>query len=391
MSAEENMALARRFMEARVVNRDLAAVDEMLAPDFVNHNKLVPGQEPDREDYLRGIAAFHAALSPGRLIIEDQVAGGDKVVTRFIVHASHDRGELMGVAPTGRVLTNRAIVVHRIVGGKIAEEWGMGTIGATLRKQRLEQEIRERERIEQELQVARRIQQASLPEKVPELTGWRIDPFYQPAREVGGDFYDFFELPNGRLGIVVGDATGKGVPAALVMASARSMLRAIAQASEYSPGDVLRRVNDSLVADIPPNMFVTCFYVILDPRSGTLSYANAGHDLPYVHHGDGAEELRARGMPLGLMLGMSYEQKEVVLDAGDSALLYSDGLVEAHDPKGEMFGFPRLRTLITQHVEEGRALGDFLLEELYSFVGEGWEQEDDITLLTLRRRYSALG
>ena len=97
MSAEENMALARRFMEARVVERDLAAVDEMLAPDYVNHNKLLPGQEPDREDYLRGIAAFHAALSPGSLIIEDQVAGADKVVTRFVVHAIHDRGKLMGM------------------------------------------------------------------------------------------------------------------------------------------------------------------------------------------------------------------------------------------------------------------------------------------------------
>jgi serine phosphatase RsbU (regulator of sigma subunit) len=235
--------------------------------------------------------------------------------------------------------------------------------------------------------VARRIQQASLPDVVPTLEGWQIDPFYQPAREVVGDFYDFFELPNGRLGIVVGDATGKGVPAALVMASARSMLRAVAQNSG-SPGDVLRRVNDSLVTHIPPNMFVTCFYAILDPRSGTLSYANAGHDLPYVHHGDGAEELRARGMPLGLMLGMSYEQKEVVLDAGDSALLYSDGLVEAHDPKGEMFGFPRLRELVAEHAAKEGSLGDFLLMELYTFTGEGWEQEDDITLLTLKRSAS---
>jgi serine phosphatase RsbU (regulator of sigma subunit)/predicted ester cyclase len=390
MSVEENMALARRFMEARVVKRDLAAVDEMLAPDFINHNKLVPGQEPDREDYLRGIAAFHAALSPGRLIIEDQVAGNDKVVTRFIVHAIHDRGKLMGVAPTGRELTNRAIVVHRIVEGKIAEEWGMGTIGATLRKQRLEQEISERERVEQELGVARRIQQASLPEKVPQLEGWQIYPFYRPAREVGGDFYDFFELEDGQLGLVVGDATGKGVPAALVMASARSMLRAIAQAlGSSSPGDVLRRVNDVLVTDIPPNMFVTCFCAILEPGSGSLTYANAGHDLPYVLRGSGGEceELRARGMPLGIMPGMSYEEKETTLNNGEAALLYSDGLVEAHDPKGEMFGFPRLRELIAEHREK-RSLGDSLLEELYSFVGEGWEQEDDITLLTLRRSTS---
>jgi serine phosphatase RsbU (regulator of sigma subunit) len=148
---------------------------------------------------------------------------------------------------------------------------------------------------------------------------------------------------------------------------------------------VLRRVNDPLANDIPTNMFVTCFYAILEPESGSLIYANAGHDLPYLRRrGDDAEELRARGMPLGLMPGMSYEEKEIVLEAGDSTLFYSDGLVEAHNPKGEMFGFPRLRALVADHGEE-QSLGNFLLEELYSFVGEGWEQEDDITLLTLRR------
>ena len=385
-SAEENMALARRFMEARVVKRDLDAVDEMLAPDFVNHNKLVPGQEPDREDYLRGIAAFHAAQSEGQLIIEDQVAGGDKVVTRFVVHGPHDRGELMGVAPSGRDLTNRGIIIHRIVEGKIAEEWGMGTIGATLRKQRLEQEIRERERVEQELRVARSIQQASLPKEVPTLEGWKLSPYYQPAREVGGDFYDFFDLEEGRMGVVVGDATGKGMPAALMAEATSNMLRAVARAlGSSSPQEVLVQVNETLLARIPPNMFVTCFYAILDPKSGYLSYANAGHDLPYVRRDGGeCEELRARGMPLGLMPGMSYEEKETILEAGQAALFYSDGLVEAHDPKGEMFGFPRLRALIAEHGEES-SLEEFLLEQLYSFVGEGWEQEDDITLLTLRR------
>jgi serine phosphatase RsbU (regulator of sigma subunit) len=139
-----------------------------------------------------------------------------------------------------------------------------------------------------------------------------------------------------------------------------------------------------LFARIPANMFVTCFYAILDPESGTLRYANAGHDLPYLRRvGGDAEELRARGMPLGLMPGMNYEQKEIVLEDGEAALFYSDGLVEAHDSQGEMFGFPRLRALIAEHGEE-QALGDFLLEELYTFVEEGWEQEDDITLLTLR-------
>jgi serine phosphatase RsbU (regulator of sigma subunit)/predicted ester cyclase len=387
VSAEENMALARRIMEARATG-DLDALDELLAPDFVNHNRLLPGQEPGREGYKRSVSAYHAALTNRRFLVEDQVAAGDKVVTRFTVHATHDRGELMGVAPTGKEITNRVIVIHRISGGKIAEEWGMGTIGTTLRRQRLEQEERERERIEQELRVARRIQQASLPKEVPELEGWEIAPYYQPAREVGGDFYDFHLLSEGRLGVVVGDATGKGVPAALVMSTTCGMLQAVSQAlGSSSPGEVLERVNETLFARIPPSMFVTCFYAILDPKSGHLSYANAGHDLPYARRGGSCEELRARGMPLGLMPGMSYEVKEIVLDAGDSALFYSDGLVEAHDPKGEMFGFPRLRALVAEHGEE-RSLGDFLLEELYSFVGEGWEQEDDITLLTLERAAS---
>jgi serine phosphatase RsbU (regulator of sigma subunit) len=185
----------------------------------------------------------------------------------------------------------------------------------------------------------------------------------------------------------VGDATGKGVPAALVMSTTCGMLQLAAQELDSSsPGEVLSRVNETLLARIPSNMFVTCFYCILDPKSATLSYANAGHDLPYVLRGSGGEceELRARGMPLGLMPGMSYEEKETILNSGEAALLYSDGLVEAHDPKGEMFGFPRLRALITEHAEK-ESLEEALLEELYTFVGEGWKQEDDITLLTLRR------
>jgi serine phosphatase RsbU (regulator of sigma subunit) len=260
------------------------------------------------------------------------------------------------------------------------------THGPSALQAALEQEISERERIAQELRVAREIQQASLPKKVPQLEGWQVSPHYQPAREVGGDFYDFFDLEEGRVGVVVGDATGKGMPAALVAEATSNMLRAVAQALDSSsPGEVLERVNETLMARIPPNMFVTCFYAILEPKSGRLLYANAGHDLPYLRRrGSECEELRARGMPLGLMPGMSYEQKEIVLDAGETALFYSDGLVEAHDPKGEMFGFPRLQELVAEHGEEGRLEG-FLLEELYSFVGEGWEQEDDITFLTLRR------
>jgi serine phosphatase RsbU (regulator of sigma subunit) len=131
-------------------------------------------------------------------------------------------------------------------------------------------------------------------------------------------------------------------------------------------------------------MFVTCLAALLDSWSGHLHYANAGHNLPYLRHADGVSELRATGMPLGLMPSMSYEEKEITLKPGESVLIYSDGLVEAHDPRREMFGFPRMQEFVGAH-PGGAALIDFLLAELGQFTGEDWEQEDDITLLTLRR------
>jgi serine phosphatase RsbU (regulator of sigma subunit) len=201
---------------------------------------------------------------------------------------------------------------------------------------------------------------------------------------VGGDFYDFVDLSRGRLGLIVGDATGHGMPAALLMATTRGMLRAVVQSLE-SPGEVLARVNEALVADIPPSTFVSCFYCILDPQSGCLLYANAGHNLPCRRHNGQVDDLRARGMPLGLMPGTGYEEKEAVLDAGDSVLFYSDGLVEAHGPQGVMFGSPRLRGLVAEHSGEQGSLVDFLMGKLRSFTGEGWEQEDDITLVALER------
>jgi serine phosphatase RsbU (regulator of sigma subunit)/ketosteroid isomerase-like protein len=384
MSVEENKALVRRFLEAHAKG-DLDALEEMLAPDFVDHN-LIPGQEPGREGYLRSFTEYHAAYSDTRYVIEKQVAEGDEVVTSFAVSSTHDRGEWMGLVPTGKEFKALLVLIHRIVGGKIAEEWSQGSGLAELTQQRLEQERIERERVEQELRVARSMQQASLPKEVPELEGWQISPYYQPAREVGGDFYDFFELEDGRVGVAVGDATGKGMPAAIAVTASCSMLRAVAQAlGSFSPGEVLARVNETLLTRIPPNMFITCFYCILDPKSGSLRYANAGHNLPCRRHQHAATDLNARGMPLGLMPGMAYEENETALVAGEGVFFYTDGLVEAHNPQGEMFGTPRLRSLLSEHPMGGTDLSAILMEELERFTGEGWEQEDDITLLTLKR------
>jgi predicted ester cyclase len=336
--AEENKAIACRFLEETMAKGNLDVIDELAAPDFVDRT-LMPGQGPTREDFKRSVAEVLDATPITSFTIEEQIAEGDTVVTKYS-HSSIQRREVMGVPPTGEEKTVAGIYIHRISGGKITEEWGI--IDAVLAMESLAQEVRERERIEQDLRVARTIQQSSLPKEVPELEGWQISPFYRPAREVGGDFYDFHLLSEGRLGVVVGDATGKGVPAALVMSTTCGMLQLAARALDSpSPGEVLAQVNETLVARIPSNMFVTCFYAVLDPEDGTLRYANAGHDPPYMRRSnDDADELRARGMPLGLMPSMSYEEQGASLSEGESVLFYSDGLVEAHDPEGQMFSFP---------------------------------------------------
>jgi predicted ester cyclase len=423
VSAEENEALVRRYFEEGWVKRNLAAIYDFMAPAYVEHQ--VPDvQLANRESLKQLLATYYKAFPDMKSVLHDIFAHGDRVAFRWSVSGTH-LGDWVGVPPTGNHITATGITIYRIVGGKAVEGWTSIDISRSKEEQlwlseggRTDEahpqggeippvwsgpepspafdsltrnltwrfraaEAQERERIEQELRVARQIQQALLPETIPKPHGWRIAAYYGPAREVGGDFYDFLELEDGRLGLVVGDATGHGMPAALVMATTRGMLRAVVQSLE-SPGEVLARVNEALVADIPPSTFVTCFYGVLDPESGRLLYANAGHNLPCRRHGDQAEELRARGMPLGLMPGMDYEEKETILTPGDSILFYSDGLVEAHNPQREMFGVPRLRRLIAEHADDG-SLGGFLMDELRSFVGDGWEQEDDITLVTLRR------
>jgi steroid delta-isomerase-like uncharacterized protein len=417
---EKHKALVRRFHEEVWNKGNVAAVDEFMGAEYVDY-AIPSGLPPGTEGLKQAITTYRTAFPDLKATVDDIFAEGDRVAYRWSTRGTH-LGDWLGIPPTGNHMAATGISIFRIAGGKVVEGWTSMDLSPTDEELRWLTEggggwprsgdipltervpatpnwdvltrnltwrfrvaqARERERIEQELQVARRTQEELLPKALPELNGWEFAQYYQPAREVGGDFYDFLDLDDGRLGLVVGDATSKGMPAALVMAATRSMIRALAQ-TLGSPGEILKRVNAALYPDIPSEMFVTCFYAILHPDSGRLLYANAGHDLPYIRRsGEDTQELRARGMPLGMMPEMSYEEKEASLREGDSVLFYSDGLVEAHDPHYEMFGFPRLRRLVAEHDEE-RLLVDFLIDELSSFVGEDWEQEDDITLVTLRR------
>jgi serine phosphatase RsbU (regulator of sigma subunit)/anti-sigma regulatory factor (Ser/Thr protein kinase) len=293
------------------------------------------------------------------------------------------QGELIGTLNLGPRLSEQDYSTddRRLLATLAAQAAPAIRVAQLVREQAAE--AAERERYQQELKIAQLIQQQFLPHELPNLPEWQIAAYYGPARVVGGDFYDFIDLGEGRIGVVVGDVTDKGVPAALVMARTHSILRAEAPRL-IEPGLVLARANELLAPEMPPRMFVTCLYGVLEPATGRFVFANAGHNLPYVRTTDGVTELRATGLPLGLMPGIVYEETEGRVGQGEAMLLYSDGLVEQHGPGREMYGFPRLRAAM-EGDDAGSQLLDRLLEELAAFKGPGVDQEDDITLVTLRR------
>lgn len=336
--------------------------------------------------YLTSVAT---TVDVDRLELDSPAVAALRAANVKLVVPLISQGELIGMLNLGPRLSEQEFSAddRRLLNNLASQAAPAVRVAQLVQEQ--EAEARERERIEQELRVAQLIQQQFLPKTLPDLSGWQVAAHYQPARAVGGDFYDFIELPDDRVGIVVGDVTDKGVPAALVMASTRSILRSDA-ARLISPAAVLERANDLLCPDIPEHMFVTCLYMVLEPMTGRVRFANAGHNLPYVRRRDGVVELRATGMPLGLLPGMTYEEREAVLEPGERMLLFSDGLVEAHDPDGEMFGFPRLMGMVGQQGQspghsQSHNLIDTLLTALDRFTGSHREQEDDITLVTLER------
>jgi serine phosphatase RsbU (regulator of sigma subunit)/anti-sigma regulatory factor (Ser/Thr protein kinase) len=299
------------------------------------------------------------------------------------------QGELIGLLNLGSRLSEQdySSEDRRLLSSLAAQAAPALRVAQLARQQQAE--ARQRERMEQELRVARVIQQTLLPKSLPSLAGWRLAADWRPARAVSGDFYDFIPFPDGRLGIVEGDVTDKGVPAALVMATTRSLLRSISE-RHSTPGEILAMANDKLCPDIPPNMFITCLFAVLDPARGEMVFANAGHNLPILQHDGQVSQLLARGMPLGLLPGMEYEEKSVRLEMGDRVLIYSDGLIEAHNPVQEMFGIPYLLDLLTAPSNQTSQMDspqmiNMLLQSLQQFTGPDWEQEDDVTFVIVEK------
>jgi serine phosphatase RsbU (regulator of sigma subunit)/anti-sigma regulatory factor (Ser/Thr protein kinase) len=338
---------------------------------------------PDHDPLLAYLQSAPGPVDVSRLELRSPAVDALRAAGVALVVPLVSQGELIGTLNLGPRLSEQEYSTddRRLLTTLAAQAAPAIRVAQLVREQA--EEAAERERLAQELRVATLIQQQFLPRELPHLPHWQVAAFYGPARAVGGDFYDFIEMSDGRIGIAVGDVTDKGVPAALVMARTHSVLRA--EASRLtSPGEILSRANELLCPEMPARMFVTCLFAILDPSTGRIVLANAGHNLPFVRTGDEITELRATGMPLGLMPGIKYEEVEGVIAPDSNVLLYSDGLIEAHDGKREMFGFGRLREALKVD-DAGSELLDRLLETLNAFTGPDHEQEDDITLVTLRR------
>jgi sigma-B regulation protein RsbU (phosphoserine phosphatase) len=292
------------------------------------------------------------------------------------------KGDVLGVmlveeAPAARRFYERRL---EIIAG-IAQQVAMA-----VQNDRLQQETAGRERLERELQLAREIQLTFMPSQLPHLPGWEMAVMCQPARQVGGDFYDLFELPGGRLGLVIADVADKGMPAALFMALTRALVRAAAL-EEESPAAALVRVNDLLVPDAQHGMFVTAIYAVLTLETGQLIYANAGHNPPLWLQacGQTLERLVRGGMALGVLEGVKMEERSITLEPCDCLTFYTDGITDAFSPQGDLYGEERLRQMIqSSNADSAQAMLNAIEASVTAFAGDN-PPSDDMTLMVLRR------
>ena len=240
--------------------------------------------------------------------------------------------------------------------------------------------------LQHELDLASKMQQSILPARFPEGPNFRVFGHMEPARAVGGDFYDVMSLEGGRIGLAIADVSDKGVPASLFMMSTRTLLKGAAVGLS-DPAAVLREVNDLLNDDNEASMFVTVLYATFDPESGEFNYANGGHNSPLMVRADGSSELLplTGGIALGVMPGFEYAQRTVTLEPGDTLVLYTDGVTEAMNDEHEEFGVERLRAIFASGAPgESMKTSQAVFDAVHEFAG-ATPQSDDVTCLTLCR------
>lgn len=249
----------------------------------------------------------------------------------------------------------------------------------------LEEQI-DRQRLEHELQLASEIQQRFQPTASPNVPGYELQGISFPCYEIGGDYYDFIEREDGRMVIALGDVSGKGTAAALLMSSLHAAVHAQAS-SHNSLVETIGAVNRYLAENIPPNRFVTLFYAELDPQTGALSFLNAGHNPPLIIHSAGTvEQLGSGGLPLGILPEAEYREGRTQLQHGDVLVVYSDGVSEAQNPQGEEFGSTRLHEVVSRNLDASAAGIRDRIESALSKFAQGTPAADDITLVIVKRQ-----
>lgn len=254
----------------------------------------------------------------------------------------------------------------------------------------LQQQLQEaNRRYHRELALAGQIQASFIPHIIPDCPGWEIISRLIPSRETSGDFFDFIQLPDKQLGIIMADVVDKGAGAALIMALSWSLMRTYMVEEPSQPARVFELVNQRLLQDVPTSLFVTLFFGLLDPLSGTLVYANAGHCPALLLRESGeVQQLKYTGMPLGVQENYTWGQKSVQLDPGDVLVLYTDGISEAHDPRdsqGNLFGLEHLQTVaLGGRGGSARQLMEHILREVYDYTHTE-HLTDDIALIVLKR------
>jgi serine phosphatase RsbU (regulator of sigma subunit) len=277
----------------------------------------------------------------------------------------------------------------------LADQIASAHHSAEIYRQTLSEQVR-RERLAQELTFARSVQTSFLPAERPSVVGWQIASALEPARETSGDFFDLIPLHGGRLGIVIADVADKGLGAALYMALSRTLIRAYAidYALRYAQtylrqiAHVVWTVNARIVTDTQSDMFVTVFFGVLDPRTGVLTYVNAGHNPPYLfrrHRGRRARALRRTGPPIGILENARWTRRSVKIEGGETLVLYTDGLTEAMNDAGDFFGNDALQQTIRAYLHSpAEVMCGEILRTVAEFEG-GAPRADDITLLILHR------
>jgi serine phosphatase RsbU (regulator of sigma subunit) len=244
----------------------------------------------------------------------------------------------------------------------------------------------QQERLERELQLAMEIQQRFQPTAPPTVIGYELQGISFPCYEIGGDYYDFIERDDGRLVIALGDVSGKGTAAALLMSSLHAAVHAQAGSHETLV-ETISAVNRYLADNIPPNRFVTLFYAELDPASGALSFLNAGHNPPLIVHAAGTvEQLASGGLPLGIKRDAEYREGRTQLQCGDILVIYSDGVTEAASPSGEEFGPTRLYEVVSRNIDASAAGVRDRIESALTKFSQGTQAADDITLVIVKRQ-----